>query len=41
VETLTSFAADLGFDTFVFWPGGEPDAQLERFAQEVVSALRR
>jgi alkanesulfonate monooxygenase SsuD/methylene tetrahydromethanopterin reductase-like flavin-dependent oxidoreductase (luciferase family) len=40
VETLTSFARDLGFDTFVFWPGDEPQAQLERFAQEVVPGLR-
>jgi alkanesulfonate monooxygenase SsuD/methylene tetrahydromethanopterin reductase-like flavin-dependent oxidoreductase (luciferase family) len=40
VETLASFATDLGFDTFVFWPGDEPDAQLERFAAEVVPALR-
>jgi alkanesulfonate monooxygenase SsuD/methylene tetrahydromethanopterin reductase-like flavin-dependent oxidoreductase (luciferase family) len=40
VEKLASFATDLGFDTFVFWPGDEPDAQLERFAAEVVPALR-
>jgi alkanesulfonate monooxygenase SsuD/methylene tetrahydromethanopterin reductase-like flavin-dependent oxidoreductase (luciferase family) len=39
VETLSSFASDLGFDTFVFWPGEEPEAQLERFAAEVVPAL--
>jgi alkanesulfonate monooxygenase SsuD/methylene tetrahydromethanopterin reductase-like flavin-dependent oxidoreductase (luciferase family) len=41
VETLTGFAADLGFDTFIFWPGDEPEAQLERFAQEVVPTLGR
>ena len=40
VETLTSFARDLGFDTFLFWPSDEPEAQLERFATEVVPALR-
>jgi alkanesulfonate monooxygenase SsuD/methylene tetrahydromethanopterin reductase-like flavin-dependent oxidoreductase (luciferase family) len=40
VETLTEFATELGFDTFIFWPGDEPEAQLERFAQEVVPALR-
>jgi alkanesulfonate monooxygenase SsuD/methylene tetrahydromethanopterin reductase-like flavin-dependent oxidoreductase (luciferase family) len=39
-ETLTSFAQDLGFDTFVFWPADEPEAQLERFASDVVPALR-
>jgi alkanesulfonate monooxygenase SsuD/methylene tetrahydromethanopterin reductase-like flavin-dependent oxidoreductase (luciferase family) len=40
VETLTSFAHDLGFDTFVFWPGDEPLVQIERFAEEVVPVLR-
>jgi alkanesulfonate monooxygenase SsuD/methylene tetrahydromethanopterin reductase-like flavin-dependent oxidoreductase (luciferase family) len=40
VETLTEFATELGFDTFIFWPGDEPEAQLEPFAQEVVPALR-
>jgi alkanesulfonate monooxygenase SsuD/methylene tetrahydromethanopterin reductase-like flavin-dependent oxidoreductase (luciferase family) len=40
VETLTSFARDLGFDTFVFWPREQSLDQLERFAQEVVPALR-
>ena len=40
IETLTGFAVELGFDTFVFWPDEEPLAQLERFAQEVVPALR-
>jgi alkanesulfonate monooxygenase SsuD/methylene tetrahydromethanopterin reductase-like flavin-dependent oxidoreductase (luciferase family) len=40
VETLTSFAGELGFDTFVFWPGDEPLGQVERFAEEVVPAIR-
>jgi alkanesulfonate monooxygenase SsuD/methylene tetrahydromethanopterin reductase-like flavin-dependent oxidoreductase (luciferase family) len=40
VETLTSFADELGFDTFIFWPDEEPLDQLERFAEEVVPALR-
>jgi alkanesulfonate monooxygenase SsuD/methylene tetrahydromethanopterin reductase-like flavin-dependent oxidoreductase (luciferase family) len=40
VETLTSFARELGFDTFVFWPDDEPLAQLERFAREVVPGVR-
>jgi alkanesulfonate monooxygenase SsuD/methylene tetrahydromethanopterin reductase-like flavin-dependent oxidoreductase (luciferase family) len=39
VETLASFATDLGFDTFVFWPGEDPEAQLERFAREVMPEL--
>jgi alkanesulfonate monooxygenase SsuD/methylene tetrahydromethanopterin reductase-like flavin-dependent oxidoreductase (luciferase family) len=41
VETLTRFAEELGFDTFVFWPDEDPLGQLDRFAQEVVPALRR
>ena len=41
VETLGSFARDLGFDTFVFWPGEDHVAQVERFAREVAPALRR
>jgi alkanesulfonate monooxygenase SsuD/methylene tetrahydromethanopterin reductase-like flavin-dependent oxidoreductase (luciferase family) len=41
IETLLSFALELGFDTFVFWPDDEPLDQLQRFAHEVVPALRR
>jgi alkanesulfonate monooxygenase SsuD/methylene tetrahydromethanopterin reductase-like flavin-dependent oxidoreductase (luciferase family) len=41
VETLTGFASDLGFDTFIFWPSEDHVAQVERFAQEVVPVLRR
>jgi hypothetical protein len=41
IETLTSFAVELGFDTFVLWPGGEdPARQLGLFAEEVVPAVR-
>ena len=40
IETLSGFASDLGFDTFLFWPNEEPEEQLERFATEVVPALR-
>jgi alkanesulfonate monooxygenase SsuD/methylene tetrahydromethanopterin reductase-like flavin-dependent oxidoreductase (luciferase family) len=40
VETLTSFATELGFDTFIFWPAEDPVGQLERFAHDVVPALR-
>jgi alkanesulfonate monooxygenase SsuD/methylene tetrahydromethanopterin reductase-like flavin-dependent oxidoreductase (luciferase family) len=39
-ETLTAFAEELGFDTFIFWPADEPEVQLERFADEVVPAVR-
>jgi alkanesulfonate monooxygenase SsuD/methylene tetrahydromethanopterin reductase-like flavin-dependent oxidoreductase (luciferase family) len=41
IETLGGFARDLGFDTFVFWPGEDHGAQIERFAREVAPALRR
>jgi alkanesulfonate monooxygenase SsuD/methylene tetrahydromethanopterin reductase-like flavin-dependent oxidoreductase (luciferase family) len=39
VETLTEFASELGFDTFILWPGDDAQTQLERFAAEVVPAL--
>ena len=41
VETLTDWAVDLGFDTFIFWPMTAPAAQLEVFASEVVPAVRQ
>ena len=37
---LTSWALDLGFDTFVFWPVLDHRRQLELFASEVVPAVR-
>ncbi|WP_036963502.1 LLM class flavin-dependent oxidoreductase [Promicromonospora kroppenstedtii] len=40
VETLTSWAVDLGFDTFVFWPITDPENQLRVFTDEVVPAVR-
>jgi alkanesulfonate monooxygenase SsuD/methylene tetrahydromethanopterin reductase-like flavin-dependent oxidoreductase (luciferase family) len=40
VETLSGFANDLGFDTFIFWFGEDHVAQVERFAREVAPALR-
>jgi hypothetical protein len=40
IETLSGFATELGFDTFVFWPEADPLGQLERFVSEVVPALR-
>jgi alkanesulfonate monooxygenase SsuD/methylene tetrahydromethanopterin reductase-like flavin-dependent oxidoreductase (luciferase family) len=40
IETLTGFARELGFDTFIFWPSEDPLAQIERFAEEVVPGLR-
>jgi alkanesulfonate monooxygenase SsuD/methylene tetrahydromethanopterin reductase-like flavin-dependent oxidoreductase (luciferase family) len=40
IETLTGFALELGFDTFVFWPESDPLSQVERFAREVVPGVR-
>jgi alkanesulfonate monooxygenase SsuD/methylene tetrahydromethanopterin reductase-like flavin-dependent oxidoreductase (luciferase family) len=40
VETLTGFALELGFDTFIFWPGGDGPGQVERFAEEVAPGVR-
>jgi alkanesulfonate monooxygenase SsuD/methylene tetrahydromethanopterin reductase-like flavin-dependent oxidoreductase (luciferase family) len=39
-ETLTSFAKDLGFDTFILWPSEDPKTQVQRFAEEIVPAVR-
>lgn len=40
IETLSGFASELGFDTFVFWPGEDQLAQAGRFAREVAPGLR-
>jgi alkanesulfonate monooxygenase SsuD/methylene tetrahydromethanopterin reductase-like flavin-dependent oxidoreductase (luciferase family) len=40
VETLTEFAIELGFDTFVLWPADDHRTQLQRFGEEVVPALQ-
>jgi alkanesulfonate monooxygenase SsuD/methylene tetrahydromethanopterin reductase-like flavin-dependent oxidoreductase (luciferase family) len=37
-EELTDLALTYGFDTFIFW--GEGEGQLQRFAEEVVPAVR-
>ncbi|MBE8477436.1 LLM class flavin-dependent oxidoreductase [Streptomyces justiciae] len=39
-ETLSEWAVELGFDTFVFWPAADPEEQTRRFAREVVPAVR-
>jgi len=38
-DELTDLAMTHGFDTFIFW--GEGEGQLQRFAEEVVPAIRR
>jgi alkanesulfonate monooxygenase SsuD/methylene tetrahydromethanopterin reductase-like flavin-dependent oxidoreductase (luciferase family) len=40
IETLTGFVLELGFDTFVLWPDEDPLGQVERFAAEVIPAVR-
>jgi alkanesulfonate monooxygenase SsuD/methylene tetrahydromethanopterin reductase-like flavin-dependent oxidoreductase (luciferase family) len=40
VETLSGFATDLGFDTFLLWPTDDHRTQVERFAREIAPALR-
>jgi alkanesulfonate monooxygenase SsuD/methylene tetrahydromethanopterin reductase-like flavin-dependent oxidoreductase (luciferase family) len=40
VETLAGWATDLGADAFVFWPPDAGTDQVERFAGEVVPAVR-
>ncbi len=40
VETLTGFALEHGMDTFIYWPSGDHERQVEAFAGEVVPAIR-
>ena len=40
VETLTEFALEHGMDTFIYWPSGDHERQVELFAGEVVPAVR-
>jgi alkanesulfonate monooxygenase SsuD/methylene tetrahydromethanopterin reductase-like flavin-dependent oxidoreductase (luciferase family) len=40
VEQLTSFALELGMDTFIYWPSEERERQVELFAGEVAPAVR-
>src|SRR5215210_5882994 len=40
VITLTEFALEYGMDTFIYWPSGDHERQVEIFAGEVVPAVR-
>jgi alkanesulfonate monooxygenase SsuD/methylene tetrahydromethanopterin reductase-like flavin-dependent oxidoreductase (luciferase family) len=40
IQTLIGFVLELGFDGFVLWPDGDVLPQVERFAGEVVPAVR-
>jgi alkanesulfonate monooxygenase SsuD/methylene tetrahydromethanopterin reductase-like flavin-dependent oxidoreductase (luciferase family) len=41
VDTLTSWVEKIGVDSFVFWPAQPGITEVERFAEEVVPAVRR
>lgn len=40
VDELTRLAVEVGMDSFIYWPADDRLAQLERFAAEVVPAVR-
>jgi alkanesulfonate monooxygenase SsuD/methylene tetrahydromethanopterin reductase-like flavin-dependent oxidoreductase (luciferase family) len=40
VDTLSGWAVELGFDTFIFWPATDPSGQLGVFTSEVIPAVR-
>ena len=40
IDTLVDWATHPGIDTFIFWPTADEIAQVERFAGEVVPAVR-
>ena len=41
IDTLSGWATDLGIDGFVFWPPDDGVEQIERFAAEIVPAVRQ
>ncbi len=40
IDTLTEWGNDLGIDGFVFWPPDSGTHQIDRFAAEIVPAVR-
>ena len=40
IDTLAGWSRDLGIDGFIFWPTDPATAQIERFASEVVPAVK-
>jgi alkanesulfonate monooxygenase SsuD/methylene tetrahydromethanopterin reductase-like flavin-dependent oxidoreductase (luciferase family) len=40
VQSLTEFALEYGMDTFIYWPSGDHERQVEIFADEVVPAVK-
>jgi hypothetical protein len=39
-ERFTELALDYGVDTFIIWPAQDVERQIERFAAEVIPAVR-
>jgi len=40
VQALAEFALEYGMDTFIYWPSGDHERQVEIFASEVVPAVK-
>ena len=40
VQALAEFALEYGMDTFIYWPSGDHERQVEIFAREVVPAVK-
>ena len=40
IDTLSRWIEDLGIDAFVFWPSQPGVVEIDRFAEEVVPAVR-
>ncbi|HEX9234926.1 MAG TPA: LLM class flavin-dependent oxidoreductase, partial [Actinomycetota bacterium] len=40
IERFTELAIDYGVDAFIFWPGQDSERQIDRFAAEVIPAVR-
>ena len=40
VQTLAEFVLQYGMDTFIYWPSGDHERQVEIFAREVVPAVK-
>jgi alkanesulfonate monooxygenase SsuD/methylene tetrahydromethanopterin reductase-like flavin-dependent oxidoreductase (luciferase family) len=40
IEWIGTWVRELGFDSFVFWPYGDPQRQAEVFGKEVIPAVR-
>lgn len=41
IDELTRLAVEVGMDTFIYWPADDRQRQIERFAAEIVPAVRQ